>query len=110
MKYFRIQLYYPGHKGETEECFKILSDAAVRADTLFNRADVNWRHAYAWPDGSLYYYVSSESGSELRKKLDVLFNDSNEHLNLISIEEIHESDASYEKVVLRFKEEGECEE
>ena len=65
MNYYSIQLTYPGPYGGgptgTED-----GDANTRfvklvevVDNLLNNCKLRWMPQHAWPDGQLYYYVTS---------------------------------------------------
>jgi len=93
-RYFNVSFSYQGPCvniiGE-DEASNRASDACQKADHIvtdtLKGASVRFKHAYAWPDGSLYKYVMTDLDQpELRQQLNKLFENSE-----VSISTIYES-------------------
>lgn len=71
--FLQLEFWYDGLKGdeESKECNAALIAAEEHTDLLSQRLETFYfhlKHAYSWPDGSLYKYL----------KVDALPNESNE--------------------------------
>lgn len=67
---------------------KDLQAAIERLEILLDNARVEWKHAYAWPDGSLYVYIKDERDRlSLRDHLSIAFNDDNLAIRHLSPEQ-----------------------
>ena len=67
MRYYIAKFWYPGpYNGnpdatlESRLASKHLLDAHDEITEILNRAKIDWRTEYEWPDGSLYLYIESE--------------------------------------------------
>jgi hypothetical protein len=63
MKYYMVLFSYPGPFDGTcssPEADEALSLAEKHVETVLKGGNIHFKHAYSWPDGSLYKYVQSE--------------------------------------------------
>lgn len=90
MRYVQIDFYY--HCGDPHnwlagsessiQCVEANEDVEKAMDSL----GIEWRHAYTFPDGSLYKYARTEmSDAELQLKLDAVLSGKNIRVNGIYV-------------------------
>jgi len=72
MHYYQLSFYYPGptvNIPSDSECSRDASQANFDADDAISlrvkTAKLEMRHAYAWPDGSLYKYIRTPQKTSL---------------------------------------------
>lgn len=80
MNYFTVEFYYQGPfanfpDSTTHPEMQRLSAAESKAELGLVLNKIQFKHAYSWPDGSLYKYIRTElSEEEMLKKLKDIFN------------------------------------
>lgn len=69
MKYFVLDFRYEGLKSNfgDHDSSVALSNAIKKVENTLKNTTMSFTHSYAWPDGSLFYYVKADSKEPIRE-------------------------------------------